>query len=191
MLRRDHIAVPSGSARTEPSTPPATDMPYGRRPVRRTTDGSLEGRLAPCAAGVSCRPPPYLASAIWRCFPQRLVGREDVAYGRFGKARVIVAVLVVILFWGAIFLVVLAIKGQTPLESLLGRYEDLPDDLGTWRETGPEDPSGVREERLLLPPAGAEASYLLRQVRYRHPVTREIVGIEPERRVRRRRRKAV
>ncbi len=99
-----------------------------------------------------------------------------------------VAVLVVVLFWGTIFVVVLAVKGLTPFEFFFGRYEDLPDDLGAWKETGPEDTAGVREERLLLPPGGASSGHLLQQVRYRDPLTREIVRIEPERRVRRARR---
>jgi hypothetical protein len=45
----------------------------------------------------------------------------------------------------------------------------------------------VREERLLLPDGKVGARYLLLQVRYRDPVTRAIVRVKPEQRVRRRR----
>jgi hypothetical protein len=54
---------------------------------------------------------------------------------------------------------------------------------------GPEGSAGalVREERLLLPGGRAGAAYFLKQVRYRDAGTGEVVRVEPEARVRRRR----
>ena len=102
-----------------------------------------------------------------------------------------VAVLIVLLFWGSVFMVALTAKGLTPFEFLFGAREPLPKELGSWKESGTDEHTGwVREERLLLPPAGPSSSYLLCQVRHRDPVTHEIVSVEPERRVRRRRVKA-
>jgi hypothetical protein len=101
---------------------------------------------------------------------------------------VAVAVLIVLLFWGGVFMVALAARGLTPLEFLFGRYEPLPGDLGRWKECGIDDERGyAREERLLLPPGGANSGYLLLQVRYRDQSTREVVSVEPERYLRRRR----
>jgi len=101
---------------------------------------------------------------------------------------VTVAILIVVLFWGAVFMIALAVKGLTPSEFLFGAYEPLPGDLGTWKHSGKDDDSGrQREERLLLPPGGARSSHLLLQVRYRDPVSGDVVGVEPEQRVRRRR----
>lgn len=93
-----------------------------------------------------------------------------------------------LLFWAAVFAVYLTMQGTTPLEFLLGRYEPPPADLGTWRTLGPSAQTGlIREERLLLPHGQSNASWLVHQVRHRDPVTRAIVEVEPERRVRRRR----
>ncbi len=83
-------------------------------------------------------------------------------------------------------MVALAAKGLTPFEFLLGRYEPLPKDLGIWKQGVPDDHGWAREERLLLPPGGANRSYLRLQVRYRDLLTHEM-RVEPERRVRRRR----
>jgi len=99
--------------------------------------------------------------------------------------------LTALLFWAGVFTVFFVGDGRTPLEFLLGRYEPLPDALGTWQQ-GRADPSGpgaalVREERFVLPGGRLGASHLLHQVRYRDPVTRDIVRVEPERRVPRRR----
>jgi hypothetical protein len=93
-----------------------------------------------------------------------------------------------LLFWAAVFAVYLTMQGTTPLEFLLGRFEPLPADLGTWRELGPNAQTGlVCEERLLLPNGQSSSRWLVHQVRHRDPVTRAIVEVEPERRVRRRR----
>jgi hypothetical protein len=97
-------------------------------------------------------------------------------------------VLIALLFWVGVFLVFFTARGLTPSEFFFGRYEQLPDDLGTWRELGLDAGSGLlAEERLLLPGDRPKASYLIRQVRFRDPVTRSIVRVEREVRVRRRR----
>ena len=97
-------------------------------------------------------------------------------------------VLTALLFWVCVFAVYFTSQGTTPGEFLFGKYEPLPDDVGTWKEAnGDQVPSLVREERLLLPGGRAGTGHLLHQVRYRDPATREIVRVEPERRVRRRR----
>lgn len=77
--------------------------------------------------------------------------------------------------------------GTTPAEYFFGRY-DLPPDLGTWKARAAATEEGlICEERCLLPEGRANASYLVRQVRYRDPLTRAIVRVEPEERVPRRR----
>jgi hypothetical protein len=97
-------------------------------------------------------------------------------------------VLTALLFWGAVFMIFFASQGTSPIEFFFGRYEPLPRDLGTWRATGTDERTGLlREERLLLPNDNPSASRLLRQVRYRDPVTREIAHVEPEQKVSRRR----
>jgi hypothetical protein len=92
-----------------------------------------------------------------------------------------------LVFWVCVFMVYFTAAGTTPLEFLFGRYEPPPHDLGRWKEIGAAAKSElVREERYLLP-NGRSSGYLLQQVRYRDPATREIVRIEPEKRVARRR----
>jgi len=96
-------------------------------------------------------------------------------------------VAVALIFWACVFMIYFTSQGTTPIDFFLGRYE-IPADLGTWKESA-TDPAQrlVREERCILPPGHANASYLLRQVRYRDPSTRSIVGVEPEQRLPRRR----
>lgn len=45
----------------------------------------------------------------------------------------------------------------------------------------------LREERWLLPAEGRSSSYLFFQVRYRDAATREIIGVMPEERIKRKR----
>jgi len=97
-------------------------------------------------------------------------------------------VLAALLFWAAVFMIFVASQGVSPVEFFLGRYEPLPQDLGTWRKTGNDEQTGLlREERLLLPNGNAKAGHLVRQVRHRDPATRAIMRIETEQRVPRRR----
>ncbi len=96
-------------------------------------------------------------------------------------------VALALLFWVSVFIIYFTSAKTTPLEFFFGRYELPPADLGTWREVHVGPDGLIREERSLLPDGGANASYLLHQVRYREPATRAIVRVEPERRVRRRR----
>jgi hypothetical protein len=93
-----------------------------------------------------------------------------------------------LLFWACVFMVYFTAASTTPIEFFLGRYEALPDDLGVWKTIGSDATLGViREQRLLLPNARKNARFLLRQTRCRDAVTREIVRVEPEQRVPRRR----
>jgi len=79
-------------------------------------------------------------------------------------------------------------QGTSALEFLLGRFEAPPDHLNIWRDVGIEQPSGLlRQERLLFPDGRQSGPVFLRQVRYRHPISNEIVRVAPEERVRRRR----
>jgi hypothetical protein len=99
-----------------------------------------------------------------------------------------VVVLIALLFWVGVFLIYFTAQGLTPGEFFFGRYEPLPDDLGTWRELGVDAESGLlSEERFLLPGDRPKSPYLLRQARFRDPVTRAIVRVEAEIRVPRRR----
>jgi hypothetical protein len=57
-----------------------------------------------------------------------------------------------------------------------------------WKVVASDAEQGlIREERCLLPGGRASAGHLLRQVRYRHPLTRAVVRVEPDRRLARRR----
>jgi hypothetical protein len=102
-------------------------------------------------------------------------------------------VFIAVMFWAAVFMIFFTAQGLTPQEFFFGRYEPLPPDLDEWKEAvepttaEPREPRLVREERLLLPDGRTGAGYLLQQTRYRDSVTRAIVRVEPERRVRRRR----
>ena len=92
-----------------------------------------------------------------------------------------------LIFWASVFLIYFTSAGTTPLDFFLGRYE-VPPELGTWKEGAVDHEVGlVREERHLLPHGHANASYLIRQVRYRDPITRAVVRIDAEQRLPRRR----
>ena len=79
-------------------------------------------------------------------------------------------------------------QGTSALEFLLGRYEAPPDHLNSWRDAELEQSSGLlRQERLLFPAGRQDGPVLLRQVRYRDPISKKIVRVAPEERVRRRR----
>lgn len=81
-----------------------------------------------------------------------------------------------------------AAQGTTPWDFFLGGFEPPPPDLGVWKESGAGEASSLlREERFLFPQGDETSSTLLHQVRYRDRATQEIVRVEPERRVRRRR----
>ncbi|HYP89194.1 MAG TPA: hypothetical protein VEQ59_13600, partial [Polyangiaceae bacterium] len=60
-------------------------------------------------------------------------------------------------------------------------------DLGVWKAVGEGGPGRIREERCLLPDGRHTSRYLLRQVRYRDALSGEIVGVEAEQRLSRRR----
>jgi hypothetical protein len=95
-------------------------------------------------------------------------------------------VLSALVFWAGVFAVYFVSQGTSPLEYLFGQLEPLPDDLNQWRAR--TDESGlVREERLLLPANESGGSTFVCQVRYRNPLSGEIVRVEPEQRVKRRR----
>jgi hypothetical protein len=96
-------------------------------------------------------------------------------------------VALALLFWASVFLIYFTSAKITPIEFFFGRYELPPADLGMWKDVHVGPDGLIREERSLLPDGGANASYLLQQVRYRDPTTRAIVRVEPERRVPRRR----
>jgi hypothetical protein len=117
--------------------------------------------------------------------PGLVLPARETAIRRSGVTIPVVAVA--LLFWVGVFMIYFTSSETTPIEFFLGRYEALPADLGTWKDTGVDSAGMIREERCLLPEGHARASYLIRQVRYRDPVLRGIVRIEPERRLPRRR----
>jgi hypothetical protein len=94
-------------------------------------------------------------------------------------------------------LYLLFIFSQVPgiAEQRLGVLEPLPDDLGKWKVDSESPPEAnftgsegvVREVRLVFHEGrGFSAGKLVRQVRYRS-ATGEIVRVEPEREIKRRR----
>ena len=92
-----------------------------------------------------------------------------------------------LLFWVCVFMVYFTAAGTTPREFFFGAYEPPPPDLGRWKEVAADAATGLlREERCLLPD-GERSRYFVRQARYRDPLTRKIVRIEPEKRLPRRR----
>lgn len=97
-------------------------------------------------------------------------------------------VFTALVFWAAMFAIFFTSQGTSALEFLLGRFEAPPDHLNAWRDVGIEQPSGLlRQERLLFPDGRQSGPIFLRQVRYRDPISKEIVRIAPEERVPRRR----
>lgn len=97
-------------------------------------------------------------------------------------------VLLVFGFWAVIFLVFFVANGTSASEVFLGELEPLPERLGEWIELASLSSGELVEERHLLLGEG-KSGVLVRQRRFRDPNTREIVRIEPEERVIRRRRK--
>lgn len=70
-------------------------------------------------------------------------------------------------------------------EERFGDLEPLPDRVGEWCDVGESDEGDlVRQERYLVDERGGT---LLHQVRVRHRTSGEVVSVEPERRVKRRR----
>lgn len=71
----------------------------------------------------------------------------------------------------------------------LGVLEPLPPQMGEWVEQELKSSDGlVVEQRYLHPEStGFSGPKILRQVRYRHPETREIVRVDPEQVVKRKR----
>ena len=97
-------------------------------------------------------------------------------------------VFTALVFWAALFGIFFASQGSSAREFLFGRYEAPPEHLDTWQDVGIEQPSGLlRQERVLFPPGREDSPYLLRQVRYRDPISKAIVRVSPEERVPRRR----
>lgn len=93
-----------------------------------------------------------------------------------------------LLFWVGVFMVYFTAASTTPIEFFFGRYEAPPADLGVWKPAGVSAADGLlREERLLLPEGRANAGRLILQVRHRDPLTRAVVRVEPEQRLKRRR----
>jgi len=79
-------------------------------------------------------------------------------------------------------------QGVSPIAFFAGRYESYDPSLAQWKEVSKDEQSGlVREQRLLLPDGKENASYLVLQIRYRDPETRQISVVEPARRIPRRR----
>ncbi len=71
----------------------------------------------------------------------------------------------------------------------LGALPDLPDKLGKWveQEKPSEDGLLCEKRHLLIDEGGFGGGKLLLQVRYRNPQTREIMRIEKEQTIKRRR----
>jgi hypothetical protein len=93
-----------------------------------------------------------------------------------------------LLFWVGVFMVYFTAASTTPIEFFFGRYEPPPADLGVWKPAGESGAGGLlREQRLLLPEGRANAGWYILQVRHRDPVTRAVVRLEPEQRLKRRR----
>jgi hypothetical protein len=97
----------------------------------------------------------------------------------------------------AVGVYLLFIFSQVPgaKEQRLGVLEPLPPDLGKWKvdEDSPEGAAAkreglVREVRFLhYETAGFSHGRLVQQVRYKKPDTHEIVRVEPEREIKRKR----
>lgn len=101
-------------------------------------------------------------------------------------------VVAALLFWVCVFVVYFTAQGISPVEFFAGAYEAYDPELGKWQVCGTQVKTGlVREERFVLPDGLERAPFLEHQVRYRDPATQRIAGVEPSRRVRRRRSRSV
>jgi hypothetical protein len=93
-----------------------------------------------------------------------------------------------LLFWIGVFTIYFTAMSTTPIEFFFGRFEEPPRDLGVWKPTGIVSDDGLAQEtRCILPGGSRRAPYLVRQVRYRDPSTQQILRVETEQRVKRRR----
>lgn len=100
--------------------------------------------------------------------------------------------LVVAGLGAAVYLTVFMSHVPGAKEERFGTLEPLPDNLGQWIRDEQRDPEGrVRETRHIFhEKTGFGGGELLLQVRYRDAESDEIVHIEPERVVPRRRQRA-
>jgi hypothetical protein len=108
------------------------------------------------------------------------------------KGTVILALTaVVVIFWGAIFLVFFQSDGASVLDLFLGEFEPLPQPLNEWQKLEGEqtDAEGVLEVRRLYEP-GRGGGVLTIQRRVRHRETGIILRVLDEERVRRRRKRS-
>lgn len=72
-------------------------------------------------------------------------------------------------------------------EERFGSLPQLPESFGKWiKDPEPNEEGLIRERRQLLEEASS-GERIIRQVRYRHPDTKKIVRVLPEKIVRRRR----
>jgi hypothetical protein len=123
----------------------------------------------------------------WGCKPPSGLVRTWRGASISSSSMTIPVVAVALLFWVCVFMIYFTSAETTPIDFFFGRYEAPPADLGTWKNAGVDATGLICEERCLLPEGRVSASYLLHQVRYRDPITRGIVRVEPERRLARRR----
>ncbi|HSC87541.1 MAG TPA: hypothetical protein VLC09_09740 [Polyangiaceae bacterium] len=100
-----------------------------------------------------------------------------------------VFLLIVAAVGAAVYLTVFMSQVPGAKEERFGKLEPLPEHLGSWvRDERPDAAGRVRETRHLLEEKhGLGSSQLVLQVRYRDPATDEIVHVEPEQFVQRRR----
>jgi len=100
----------------------------------------------------------------------------------------VAVVLAALGFWSCVFLIYFTSRGVSPSEFFAGRYEPYDPRLAQWQKADQLLGSELLcEQRLLLPEARQDASYLERQTRYRDPTTLAIVRVDASQRVRRRR----
>lgn len=93
-----------------------------------------------------------------------------------------------LLFWIGVFFIYFTAMSTTPIEFFFGRLEEPPADLGVWKPSGVVSEDGLTQERrCILPDGSRHARHLVEQVRYRDPTSQQIVRVETDRHVKRRR----
>lgn len=121
---------------------------------------------------------------------EEALARSSVcSFERNGRMEFVILMLVVAAVGAGAYVALFMTHVPGAMEERFGKLEPLPEDLGKWvREETPTEEGLIAERRhLYRESTGLGGDKLLLQVRYRDPTSNEIVRVEPERVIKRKR----